>query len=96
MRAPLFCCDRLRLAVTSDDVPVVYEPKYREFGVRVLDGGTSYIELLYCPWSGDKLPSSLRERWFEELERRGIDPGADVVPEEFCDSRWYEKDANGT
>jgi len=88
------CCDKMRLAITSDDVPMIYVPKLREFGIRVLDGGTSYIELLYCPWSGDKLPASLRDHWFDELERRGIDPGTDEVPPEFLDHRWYSSGLN--
>jgi hypothetical protein len=77
------------VAIVSDDIPVLYDPKYREFGVRVLDGGTSVIQLVHCPWCGRKLPDSLRDRWFDELERRGIDPGAGPVPDEFTDDRWY-------
>ena len=84
-----FCCEQMKLAVTSDEVPIVYEPKFREYGIRVLDGGTSNIELLYCPWSGHKLPTSLRDQWFDELERRGIDPVTGDVPAEFSDERWY-------
>jgi hypothetical protein len=84
-----FCCDRMRDAVNNPEIPIVYTPKFREFGVRVLDGGTSTIELLYCPWCGQKLPSSLRDRWFEELDRLGFDPIAEDVPAEFRDSRWY-------
>lgn len=84
-----FCCERMRLAVESDEIPIVYTARYREFGVRVLDGGTSTIELLYCPWCGQKLPESLRDRWFDELERRGIDPATGELPAEFTDDRWY-------
>lgn len=85
----VFCCERMRKAVESQEIPVIYVPQYREFGIRVLNGGPAFIDLLYCPWSGDKLPDSLRDRWFDELERRGIDPGTDQVPEEFSDERWY-------
>ena len=62
--------------------------------MRVLDGGSSFIELLYCPWSGDKLPASLRDAWFDALERRGIDPDSDAVPEEFSDDRWYTESSS--
>jgi hypothetical protein len=55
----------------------------------VLDGGTSTIELLFCPWCDHKLPDSLRDKWFDELERRGIDPISPDVPAEFTDERWY-------
>jgi hypothetical protein len=84
-----FCCDQMRRAVSSAEIPVDYEPKFREFGVRVLDGGTSVIQLKYCPWSGHRLPDSLRDRWFDELERRGIDPYGNDIPSEYSDERWY-------
>jgi hypothetical protein len=29
-----------------------------------------------------------RDRWFDELERRGIDPWTDDVPDAFDDDRW--------
>ncbi|MFJ5636668.1 DUF6980 family protein [Streptomyces goshikiensis] len=32
--------------------------------------------------------ASQRDRWFDELERRGIDPSEDEVPAEFQDDRW--------
>jgi len=89
MSGTKFCCERMRHAVESGEIPITYTPKFREFGVKVLDGGTSTVELLFCPWSGDRLPESLRDRWFEELERRGIDPVGPDVPAEFLDDRWF-------
>lgn len=90
-----FCCPEMKRAVEDADVPIVYNPKFREFGIRVLDGGSSTILLSFCPWSGTKLPESLRDAWFEEVGRRGIDPHGDDVPEEFRDERWYTKDWTG-
>jgi hypothetical protein len=84
-----YCCAQMQYAVESDEIPVVYVPKFREWGIRVLDGGPSYIRLNFCPWSGDKLPESLREAWFNKLEKLGIDPAKDVVPAKFSDDRWY-------
>ena len=87
----VFCCDELRSAASDESVPIVYIPKFREFGIRILDGGTSFLQLQFCPWSGTKLPESLRDRWFDALESLGIDPASDAVPPEFSDERWYEK-----
>lgn len=84
-----WCCAEMKDAVEDADIPIVYIPKFREFGIRVLDGGSSKILLKFCPWSGTKLPDSLRDAWFEELERRGIDPHGDNIPDEFNDERWY-------
>jgi hypothetical protein len=86
-----YCCDRMRLAVEGDDIPIRYTPKFREFDVQVLDGGTSGIELLFCPWCGFRLPHSLRDEWFEELGKRGLDPATDDVPEDFRGEGWYTK-----
>ncbi|WP_399449174.1 DUF6980 family protein [Streptomyces sp. WAC01280] len=51
-------------------------------------GGTSSITIDFCPWCGRRLPESQRDRWFDELERRGIDPWEDEVPAEFQDDGW--------
>ncbi|MFE2528271.1 DUF6980 family protein [Streptomyces sp. NPDC059382] len=51
-------------------------------------GCTSSITVDFCPWCRRRLPASQRDRWFDELERRGIDPGEDEVPAEFQDDRW--------
>lgn len=84
-----FCCDQMRRAIANDEVPIVYVARLREYGVRVLDGGSSVIHLRFCPWCKHELPASLRDRWFDELERRGIDPTSSEVPAEFLDERWY-------
>ncbi|WP_406432826.1 DUF6980 family protein [Streptomyces sp. NBC_01589] len=46
------------------------------------------IGIVFCPWCGQRLPDSQRDRWFEEVESRGIDPWEDEVPAEFQDDRW--------
>jgi hypothetical protein len=84
------CCAQMRAAIDDDDNPIDYIPKFREVGVRVLDGGSSLILLAFCPWCGKKLPSSLRNEWFDELERRQIDPHGNDIPPDFLDGRWYK------
>jgi len=73
---------------------LVYVPEFREFGIAVLNGkGRSYqgaFNLIsYCPFSGKRLPKSLRDMWFDELERLGVDPHEDSIPDEFKDERWW-------
>ena len=94
MSDTVFCCRRMERAVELPESPVTYDSRFREFAIRLLDEGPSYLQLIYCPWSGDKLPESLRERWFDELERRGIDPWGDAVPEKFSDDRWYTESSS--
>ena len=83
------CCSMLRTALDDPTIPMIYVAKFREIGINVLDGGDSYIVLSYCPWSGHKLPRSLREEWFIRLEEKGIDPTGSAIPDEFSDERWY-------
>jgi len=82
-------------ALGDSDIPLIWTPKFREIGVRVLDGGDSSILLRFCPWCGNQLPESLRSEWFEELERREVDPYGDGIPVEFLDERWYESGQGG-
>jgi hypothetical protein len=78
-------------AINDPDIPIVYSPKFRELGIRVLDGGDSTIAIQYCPWCGNRLPDSLRNEWFDELERLHIDPYGDAIPEQFLNDRWYNR-----
>lgn len=83
------CCESMRIACDDLDSPVIFKAKFREYGIRILDGGTSSLAIAFCPWSGDKLPESLRDEWFRRLEAQGIDPGEDPVPLEFQTEEWY-------
>jgi hypothetical protein len=89
MNAYHHCCPELKNAVEDEDIAISYAKKFREYGIRILDGGSSRLRINFCPWCGQRLPNSLRDAWFDELELRGIDPDADIVPDEFSDDRWY-------
>jgi hypothetical protein len=85
----------MQFALDEPDIPVEWTAKFREIGINVLDGkggtvGESNILIAFCPWCGNKLPESLRDEWFSELERRNIDPYGDNIPDIFLDGRWYE------
>jgi hypothetical protein len=93
-----WCCDALRERVEQrcDEHPdpfdcpdklVSFSPKFQEFGLIVHDGGSSSIGIDYCPWCGAGLPASARDRWFDELERRGLqDP--DDAPADMQTEAW--------
>lgn len=85
------CCKMMKRALESADMPVICSTKLREYGIRVIDGGTGYIRIGYCPWSGHKLPGSLRARWLAKIHGLGFEPGDKGIPEEFSDERWYSK-----
>lgn len=69
---------------------VFYSARFREYGLIIHDGGSAIIRIGYCPWCGSELPASARDLWFDELERRGIDPDSDDLPAEFADGRWLD------
>ena len=92
MRGPyVLCCERLRDFAADPDIPIVFVDKFREFGISVLNGGTGYILIEYCPWCGKKLPSSLREKWVAKIRKLGLEPGDARIPEELLDDRWYRE-----
>lgn len=68
-------------------LPISFNPKFREYGVRYPDGVSVQI-IRFCPWCGAPLPGSLREAWFAELERLGLDP-EDPLPERLMSDEWW-------
>ena len=76
------------------DALVLFRPEYQEYGIIIHDGGSSTVVMSFCPWCGTKLPESQRDRWFDELRARGIDPhSGDPIPAEFQDDRWLRAGA---
>jgi hypothetical protein len=95
------CCDVMRQEVERHceqhpdrydcpDCLIQYSPKLREYGLIIHDGGRSTTLITFCPWCGAKLPESLRDRWFAELEQLGLDPAQEQVPEAYRSSLWWE------
>ena len=77
------CCDSMTRHLVDGDVAVVYVSQFREYGIGLLDGGTAFQLMDFCPWCGMKLPSSLREEWFNSIERLGFEADDDRIPAEF-------------
>ncbi len=84
------CCDSMNRTLSENDSTLIFEAKFREYGILINDGGSSFLEINFCPWCGIKLPTSLRDNWFGQLEALGIDPFENDIPEAYLSSRWYE------
>lgn len=96
------CCETMKeqvnikckLHANSFDCPdilITYDRKFDEYGLIIHDGGSSSLEITYCPWCGSKLPDSKRGLWFEILEQLGFDaPVEQSIPEEFKTDKWYK------
>lgn len=85
------CCELMRHALGTDDIPVFYEPRFRLYDLQQHDGLGSRWQINYCPWCGRALPH-LSEQWLEEVKRRGLDPGAPEqdLPSDLLDDRWWK------
>jgi hypothetical protein len=94
------CCEDMRREVAHasgrrpglrdrPDWLIDYSPRFREYGLVVQSGGVSSTPIRFCPWCGSRLPASLRDEWYAELGRRGIDPCGREVPAPFWSSEWW-------
>ncbi len=86
-------CDQHSDRFDCPDCLIHYEPRFQEYGMIIHDGGTASCRIRFCPWCGARLPDSLRNKWFEEMQRRGIDPAEGEVPEEFRSAAWWSGDS---
>jgi hypothetical protein len=78
----------------AKELRLSYSPKFREYGIdytKQAGGGLQVIN--FCPWCGSKLPSSLRDQWFEQLDRLGLEP-EDQLPDKLQDDSWWRTGAN--
>ena len=70
----------------------MYVPKFDERGLPIRNRprgvASSYVAIEYCPWCGAHLAESKRDAWFDELERRGLEPDDDL-PAELLGDRWW-------
>lgn len=83
------CCREMESHLTAGEVAIMYIPKFREYGIAVLDGGTSMQEIRYCPWCGTRLAMSLREKWFDLLDETRLEPESPQVPAEMMTDTWW-------
>jgi len=84
------CCSEMRQHLTRNEIGLVFIMKFQEYGIRYLDGGSSFQEIKYCPWCGVELPKSMREAWFGEIEKLGLDPDDPKLPQRFQTDAWYK------
>ena len=54
------CCDMMRYYIDHEARVIYYWARFDEYLVPVHDGGTSGIQMAFCPWCGTRLPISKR------------------------------------
>jgi len=93
-------CDLLKHSFADNRDMIAYLPQTREYGVRILDldepvdyQPIRIMPIHYCPWCGDKLPSSLREEWETRLKAEGLEPDDPCIPtnlpEHWGTDQWW-------
>ena len=101
----MHCCEEMKRQVehscptshgrsSCSDQLVSFNDVFNEYGLIVHDGGTSSVEISFCPWCGGRLPPSQRDEWFEQLERLGFDdPFSQDIPTQFRSAEWRHNGA---
>lgn len=86
------CCNEFINAITADEIGLCYIPKFREYGISILDGGSSYLIIKFCPFCSNNLPESLRSEWFNRVERLDLEPSGweSKLPEKFKTDAWWK------
>jgi hypothetical protein len=90
-----FCCGALNYQIKDEYCPVEYSSKWREYSIRDFNS-TSRSLMMFCPNCGIRLPSSLRDEWFDILEQEyeledPMDDNKTKVPKEFWSDEWWKK-----
>lgn len=90
-KAVNFSCDIHKNIYDCPDALIIYSPKFDEYGIIIHDGGTSNILIKFCPFCGKKLPNSKRNKWFNKMEKLGIDINNDKIPKIYLNYGWWLK-----
>lgn len=91
------CCREMNEYLQDKRIPIVYSPMFREYALPLGYGSSAKQCLFFCPWCGSKLPSGLRDIFFEILEKEhGLEPNPEILldprlPEEFKSDLWWKK-----
>jgi hypothetical protein len=55
----------MRKHVGAGELHLYYDDRFREYGINYLDEFGGRVRLIaICPWCATKLPTSLRNTWF--------------------------------
>jgi hypothetical protein len=91
---PSYCCGALDYQLQSRCCPIRYNKKFREYSIKD-SRSTSISIMFFCPNCATEFPTSLREQWFDILEKEyGLedpDDEKEKIPKEFLTDEWWKK-----
>lgn len=86
--APHSCPAGLGSWLHDSDIPVEYDPQFREFFIRMAIN--ERLVMKYCPLCGGELPAPLRDDWFDRLWELGLDgPEDSRIPTRMLTDEWW-------
>ena len=91
-----YCCKDMDQFVNDKRDPIEYNFVFREYFISI-KYSNNIIRLSYCPWCGEKLPESLRDKFFDVLEEEyGLELSIgelddERIPKEFQSDEWWKK-----
>src|SRR5689334_12730893 len=96
-----FCCNEMFSHLfgsekNTSELHFDYYPTFREYFIDYKEECGGGIQLVsYCSWCGKKMPSSLREEFFNTLKKEykietdiGEYKEREDIPQEFKSDRW--------
>ena len=84
-------CKNMTGQLADQECGIVYIPKFREYGLQVNDGGSSIVQIYFCPWCGRRLPNSLRDKWLSTLRAMNMEPSDKEIPVKYLTDVWWKK-----
>ena len=93
-----FCCETLVLNLKEKRTYIGYNEVFREIYLNRSDTRSVITVIFFCPWCGSKLPNSLRDKFFDTLEKEynietdiGEYKERKDIPAEFKGGEWWKK-----
>jgi hypothetical protein len=69
--------------------PVVYDPVFDEYQLTTVAWPLGSVVLTFCPWCGQALPESKRNRWYDALDAAGTGPDDPELDQRFQGDAWW-------
>jgi len=83
------CCAEMARGLEEGEVAIAFLARFREYAIKILDGGSAIQIISHCPWCRAKLPESLRDEWFDIVEALGLEAGDPRIPIEMSSAEWW-------
>lgn len=87
------CCDQMSFHIHEKEKIIIFVPEFREYSIRASKSIIQRID--FCPWCGIKLPTDLREEFFDILDKEyNLDTlclDKRKIPKEFRSDEWWKK-----